>query len=413
MTLSNLKEYERIEFSNALCRKYFREYLKHSFAIVSPNDTYLSNWHIDLVSEYLEACYRSEITRLIINVPPRSLKSISSAVALPTWILGHNPKEQIIVASYAEKLAFKHSLDSRAIVESSWYKQVFPNTRLMTDQNTKSKFMTTVRGFRMATSVDGVATGDGGNFLIVDDAISQKQSESEIYRDRVNRWFDGTFATRLNNKQKGVIIVNMQRFHVNDLTGHLLEKGNWEHLCIPAIETETKKYSIGSFCYERPEGDILHPARMDADYLNKEKITLGTYGFSGQYQQTPTPEGGGEFRKEWLEYYDNVSLDNMNLYIMVDPANSLKKNSDYTAIVVIGAGEDGNLYLVDMIRERMNVREREEIMFKLHRKYKPKSVVYEKYGMQVDSDWIKKSMEERNYRFRIEEVGGILKKQIA
>lgn len=398
------------EFANALARTDLAYYTKQCFNIVSPNDEYSDNWHIKIIAEYLKACADGEITRLIINIPPRHLKSISVAIAFPTWLLGRNPSEQIICASYSQRLAEQHSLDSRAILESDWYQQLYPNTKLVADQNTKSKFMTTARGYRMATSVGGAATGAGGNFLIIDDPLSSEQAHSQTFRERANRWFDQTFSTRLNDKKKGCIINVMQRLHVDDLTGHLKDKG-WEHLCIPAIETEKKTYSIGSYSYEREEGELLHAARMDQAELDRAKAELGPYGFSGQYQQTPNPEGGGKFRKEWMQYYDNISIEDMNIYIAVDPANSKKKTSDYTAVVVFGANSDGNLYIIDMVRDRLNVREREELIFNLHRKYKPELVVYEKYGMQTDIDWIKKSMEEKNYRFRIEEVGGALKKE--
>lgn len=378
---------------------------------VSPEANYQHNWHIDLIAQYLLACQRGEIKRLIINIPPRHLKSISVNVAFPAWLLGHNPGEQIMCASYGQRLSEKHGNDCRLVMQQQWYKDLFPDTHISPTEDTKAKFVTTARGHRISTSVGGTATGEGAQYLIVDDPVSAKQGESSAFRENANAWFDQTFSTRLNDKKTGCIIVIMQRLHEEDLTGHLLAKGGWEHLCLPMIAEKDEILSKGYKTVERKLGDILHPERIDAAEIERIKIEAGGYGFSGQYQQRPSPDGGGEFRTEWLMYYDTLTPGTLNYYIFVDPANSKGKNSDYTAMVVMGAGSDGNLYLVDLIRDRLNVREREDKLFELHKKYKPKSVVYEKYGMQCDADWLRKAMDDRNYRFHIQEVGGKVSKE--
>ena len=402
---------DQIKLLKLLLKKDLSFFTQKVFKTVDPNSEYLHNWHIDLIAEYLLACKKGEIKRLIINIPPRHLKSISVAVSFPAWLLGNNPSEQIMCSSYSEALSFEHSLNCRLILESPWYKEIFPETVLVDDQNTKRKFVTTERGFRIATSVGGTATGEGGNFLIVDDPTSAKQAESEAFRNNANTWFDQTFYSRLNDKKNGVIIVIMQRLHENDLTGHLLSKGGWEHLCLPLIAEKNECLSKGKCQIERKEGELLHPARIDETEVERIKLGMGSYAFAGQYQQRPSPEGGGEFKKEWIEYYDKINHESFNNYIFVDPANSKNKKSDYTSIVVIGAGVDGNLYLIDAIRDKLNVREREDILFDLHRKYQPKFVGYEKYGMGNDTDWIKKSMEDRNYRFTLTALGGSLSKK--
>lgn len=378
---------------------------------VSPNANYQHNWHIDLIAEYLLACQRGEIKRLIINIPPRHLKSISVNVAFPAWLLGHNPVEQIMCASYGQRLSEKHHMDCRLVMQQQWYKDLFPALQLTEDQNTKSKFVTSARGHRLATSVGGAATGEGANFLIMDDPVKADDASSQTIRESANTWFDQTFSTRLNDKKTGCIIVIMQRLHEEDLTGHLLAKGGWEHLCLPMIAECDETLAKGHINVERKTGELLQPSRIGQEEIVRIKTEVGSYGFSGQYQQRPSPEGGGEFRTEWLMYYDTLTPGTLNHYIFVDPANSKGKDSDYTAMVVMGAGGDGNLYLVDLIRDRLNVREREEKLFELHKKYKPKSVVYEKYGMQCDSDWLRKAMDDRNYRFHIQEVGGKVSKE--
>jgi predicted phage terminase large subunit-like protein len=375
-----------------------------TFSTVAPGIEYLHNWHIDLITDYLIACKNGDIDRLIINIPPRLLKSISVAVAFPAWLLGHNPSEQIMCASYSKELAHKHSLDCRLVVESQWYQEIFPQTQLVSDQNTKTKFVTTRRGFRIATSVGGTATGEGGNFLIVDDPVSAQQADSTLYRQTANIWFDRTFYTRLNDKKKGCIIIIMQRFHEDDLTGHLLKKGGWEHLKIPMIAEQDEHFAINGNQYERKEGEYLHFNRMGPEEVRREKEALGPYGFAGQHQQSPVPTGGGKFRREWIKYYKNVYPEDFNCYMLVDPAYTKSKDSDYTAIWIIGAAQDGNLYVLDLVRDRLGAFEKEEMVFNLHRKYKNLQVYYETGGVQRDSDWLKLAMEQRNYRFTIHDV---------
>ena len=410
--LDLLSEEEKMRAIQAEYRTNLSEFIRGCFRVVDPNASYKHNWHIDLIAEYLQACRDRQITRLIINIPPRFLKSISVSVAFPAYLLGHNPGEQIMCASYSSDLSMKHSVDCRAVIQTEWYKWLFPHVQLLEDQNTKAKYVTTERGFRIATSTGGTVTGEGGNFLIVDDPLSTLQARSTAERDNANIWFDQSFSTRLNDKEKGVIIVIMQRLHQDDLTGHLLEKGGWEHLKIQLISEQKKIFDFGNFKKTMEEGELLHPQRMGAELIEKEKRALGAFAFSGQYMQNPSPTGGGEFMREWLMFYKGkLSSSAYNCYIMIDPASSKKKSSDYTCMCVVGLGQDRNMYVLDIVRDKLNLREREDALFQLHAKYKPKYVLYERYGMQLDAEYMKKAMDERNYRFFITEIGGSLSKE--
>ena len=169
-----------------------------------------------------------EIKRLIINIPPRFFKSITVSVAWPAWILGHNPGKQIMGASYSKELAMTHSVNCRNVIESDWYRALFPNTILAPDQNTKNKFKTTQGGCRYAVGVGGTITGEGGNFIVMDDLVSAGDSNSRVTRESANNWIGQTAHNRLNDKHNGVLVLVMQRLHQNDATGFLLEQGGWE-----------------------------------------------------------------------------------------------------------------------------------------------------------------------------------------
>lgn len=154
---------EDMQLEMAACRHYLPFFIQKTFGIVTPGVPFSMNWHIDILGEYLMACQRREIKRLVINIPPRSLKSVSVSVAFPAWCLGQDPTMKFMCASYSEKLAFDLSMDTRRVMTDNWYKLCFPETALADDQNEKSKFATTKQGYRIATSVGGRATGMGGN----------------------------------------------------------------------------------------------------------------------------------------------------------------------------------------------------------------------------------------------------------
>lgn len=284
-------------------RDDFIGFLGKSFTTVCPGQRFIMGWHLDLIAEHLEAIRRGEITRLMINLPPRSLKSITVSVAWPAWLLGYNPRARILAASYAQTLANKHSLDCRHVLQSDWYRKIFPGAVLSGEQNEKHKFLTTQRGMRLATSIWGSATGEGGDVLIADDPINPLQANSRVWREFVNNWFEHTFATRLDDKRRGAIVLVMQRLHADDLCGHLLHKGGWEVLKLPAIAPQAQSWRIGGRTFRRKEGALLHPAREDAALLSRAQRELGSAHFAAQYQQEPVPAEGGMVKLGWFKRF--------------------------------------------------------------------------------------------------------------
>ena len=220
-----------------ILRHDFYSFMERSFYELNPDAKFFPNWHIELLASELEACWRGETKRLIICVPPRSLKSHCASIAFPAWLLGQNPSAQIICASYGQELANKLALDCRTLMNSPLYRKSFP-TRLSNQKQAVSEFMTDAHGFRLATSVGGVLTGRGGDYLIIDDPLKPDEALSETQRNTVNEWYQHTLYSRLNNKSTGCVILIMQRLHEDDLAGHLLEQGGWKLLRFPAIAVE-------------------------------------------------------------------------------------------------------------------------------------------------------------------------------
>lgn len=289
---------------DAKTRQDFSFFLFRSLKAIAPGGRYQHNWHIDAIGAYLDACAKGEITRLIINLPPRMLKSTLVSVAWPAWLLGHDPSVRIMAASYAQSLATKHSVDCRVVMQSDWYQRIFPNTRLSAEQNEKDKFATSARGYRIATSVGGAATGEGGQVLIADDPLSALQASQHGARQAVNQWFDHTFATRLDDKRSGCIVVVMQRLHGEDLSGYLLARGGWEHLCLPAIAPEKTTISLGDYAHVREAGAPLHEARESLALLERVKGELGNANFSAQYQQQPMKAHGALVKPHWFARFE-------------------------------------------------------------------------------------------------------------
>lgn len=393
-----------------LYKNYLKYFVRKVFATVSPGDRYIHNWHIDCICDYLTAVHHGDIKQLVINIQPRSLKSIICSVAFPAWVMGINPTARFLCASYAYDIAEKMSVDTRLVIETDWYKELFPHTRIAYDQNKKQKFLTTERGQRMATSVGGTVIGEGGDYLILDDPNKPDEALSETVRLRTNSWVDQTFMTRRNNMDSKVVVI-MQRLHEDDVAGHLLRKGSWEHLVIPTIAPVKTIIDIGENTYKREQGEVLNSRLQTPEYLDEVKREIGEYGWAGQYQQSPSPLGGGELKEEWL-IHDDVQLQNMNYYITVDPGFTKKKTSDYTAMVVWGLAHDKNFYLVDGIRDRLDSPERRERLIQLIQKWQPKRVGYEIYGNKADVDYLRERMKELNLRgYDIVELRGRMAKE--
>ena len=293
-----------------------------------------------------------ERLRLIINLPPRSLKSLAISVAFPAWLPGHDPFCRIICASYADDLARKHARDTRTLLEAGWYSRVFPALHLR--KNTETEITTTRGGFRLATSVGGTLTGRGGNALIIDDPIKPADAESESERRRANDWFDRTLFSRLDDKRAGAIIVVMQRLHEDDLTGYLTEKGGFEVVSLPAITAEDRCFQLGGGAvYHWRAGIPLHPARESPEPLYQIRQAIGSRVFEAQYQQSPVPADGNLFKSAWLARYTEPLQHKPGSQIVQswDTAAKLGDGNDYsvgTTWVI-----DGNqFFLVDVRRGR-------------------------------------------------------------
>jgi predicted phage terminase large subunit-like protein len=342
----------------AVVRNDFVAFVEGAFRELNPQPEYQHNWHIEVIAAALEQCRTGELRRLIINVPPRSLKSHMTSISFVAWLMGHNPAAQIICASYGQDLADKLAVDCRSLMATEWYRDLFPSTRLATGRQAVHDFMTTERGSRMATSVGGVLTGRGADFIIIDDPLKPDEALSETQRNTVNDWYDHTLVSRLNEQRTGCIILIMQRLHEDDLAGHVYDPKVWKLIRFPAIaeqdETHVVETPYGTRRFGRRTGEALHAEREPREILNHLREVLGEYHFAGQYQQAPAPLGGGLVKAGWFKTYTATDIPAKfeMIFQSWDTANKSTELSNYSVCTTWGVKEK-HAYLLHVFRKQL------------------------------------------------------------
>lgn len=353
-----LKELTDLDYDKA--ETNFAHFVKCCWAIIEPDTPLLWNWHHDLVCEYMTAMRDGQITRLLINMPPRYMKSIIASVCFPAWVWATHPQERFMYGSFSYSLSVKHSIDCRTIIDSPWYQARWGNKfHLSDDQNVKTEYTNNKRGHRIATSMDGSAIGKGGNYIGIDDPHDTIDVHSDLIRQATCDSFRQKFTTRLDDKRTGKIFVVMQRLHEADVSGLILsgELGKYEHLVIPGVAEKkcTVVFPVSKKEQIREIGDILHPAREGPDEIQQARKSLGPYGFSGQYQQSPTPAGGAIIKIEWTKKRYKELPGRIDEWLISNDAAF--KETDQSAYVVTQcwARLFEDYYLVHQLRRRTDI----------------------------------------------------------
>ncbi|HKM73451.1 MAG TPA: phage terminase large subunit [Stellaceae bacterium] len=382
---------------DGLLRADFAGFAHRAFLELNPRAEFATNWHFEAMAAKLAAVRAGRIGRLIINVPPRHLKSHLASVAFPAWCLGHDPSAQIVCASYAQDFADKLARDCRRLMTSDCYQRLFP-TRLSVQRQAVSEFETTAQGCRLATSVGGVLTGRGADIIIIDDPLKPEEALSQTQRQAANEWFDHTLYSRLNDKRKGAIILIMHRLHEDDLVGHVLAQEPWEVVRFPAIaeddETHEIEAVVESRCVIRRRGEALHPVREPLPMLEQIRRTIGEYNFAGQYQQMPAPLGGGLVKADWFKRYppdERLPFD--RVVQSWDTASKASELSDFSVCTSWGI-LDKDLYLIDVLRSRMEYPELKRAVRAQYERFRPSVVLIEDKasGTQLIQELIRDGM---------------------
>lgn len=342
--------------------KRLSEFVQSAWDVLEPKTPMQWNWHHDLICEHLEALDAGQIKRLIINVPPRSMKSTITTVSYPVWSWLRRPENRFLFGSYADSLARKHSMLRRALVESPWHQDRWKDRyALSRDLNTKAEIGNTKTGQMKSAGILGAITGEGADIIIIDDPHNPKGAESDLDRERVVMNFDLAWTSRLNDKKTGRIAVIMQRLHEKDLTGHLLEQGGYVHLKIPTVAEErtTHIFPVSGRTKEREAGDLLHPEREGPAEVEQARSDLQAYGFAGQHQQDPKPRGGSIFKDSMFEIVDEMPDRFEWSFVTGDTAYQDKKASDFTALTAWGMIGD-QPYIQAVFHKQIKAEEVEE-----------------------------------------------------
>lgn len=365
---------------DAALRNNFLLFVERCFLTLNPGKKFLPNWHHQAIEHALEGVRQGTTTRLIINIQPRSLKSLIVSVAYPAFVLGHDPTKRIYLICYGGELADKHSSDFRSIVESRWYQRAFPKMRIW--KSLENEVITTERGFRRATTVMGALTGLGGDFFILDDPQKAVDAQSEARRNSLNQWFANTLVSRLDNKKTGAIIVVMQRVHMNDLCGFLTEASDeWTVLSLPAIAEVDAQIPIGdNEFYHRKIDEVLHPAHEPLEVLERLRQTQGSDVFQAQYQQAPVPPGGAMIKRAWLRYYEKHELPERTYRVKIvqswDTAAKDGAMNDFSVCTTWLVTKD-DYYLLELTRGRYEYPRLRDIAIALAQRHKPDFVLIE------------------------------------
>ena len=399
-------------------------FVRAAWHVLEPARPLTWNWHLSTICGYLEALARREILRLIIAVPPGSMKSLLASVFFPAWTWTWQATHRFLTTSNDGPLATRDALKMRRLVTSDWYMERWSDRVMLTgDQSEKTYYENTAGGFRQAQGYLAAVTGKRGDTVIVDDPHDVRSVDSEVKRPAVLDGWDQAWSNRKNDPATSAVLMIMQRSHSEDLAGYVLAKEGQDRkeLAIP-MRYDGPRFDAGADI-GRPdlndprteEGELMFPERFPEHVVDEAEQDLGSYGTAAQHQQRPAPKGGGEIKPEWFRTYRRPAETPGWRFALVDPAGERKPGrkgkKDHTAMGLFEARADGNVYLLDAVRDRIGLIERADVLFAWHRKWRPEITGYESYGMQSDLAHLEDRMEREGYRFRIVELGGALRKE--
>jgi predicted phage terminase large subunit-like protein len=352
----------RREAEAELCRRSLAEFVRRAWPAVDPTPL-TWNWHVDAICSHLQAVTEGRIRNLLINIPPGHAKSMLVSVMWPAWEWARDPGVRTLFGSYSIELALRDSVKCRDVVTSEWYRGLFrPNWVLKKDQNAKTYFVNTAKGFRYSLSVGGQGTGWRGNKVVVDDPLNAKDQFSARAKKDCAHWWNNIMSSRLNDKRTGSRVVIMQRLAEDDLSGVLLEQGGYEHLCLMS-EFEPDRRCTTSIGWSDPRtepGEPLFPEMFPPAVLAEIRKELLEFGFAGQHQQAPVPSSGGLFKREWFPVIDAAPAGPMPRARYWDLASTI--GGDATCGLKMARTPDGLFVIEDIVHGRWSPYERDQVI---------------------------------------------------
>jgi predicted phage terminase large subunit-like protein len=334
-----------------LSRRSLADFAKLAWPTLEPATPLKWGWALDAICEHLEAVTHGDLTKLLMTVPPGSMKSLLTSVIWPAWEWGPRamPQMRFLGTAHQQTLAVRDSMKARRLIQSSWYQQRWPIT-LTTDQNAKTKFENDRTGFREAMAFTSM-TGSRGDRVILDDPLSADAANSDAELESARLTFTETLPTRVNSDDSAIIVI-MQRLSEKDTAGVILDMDlPFEHLMIPMRFEEGRRCTtlIGWTDPRKKEGELMFPERFPEQHVAELEKTLGSYGTAGQLQQRPAPRGGGMFKRDWFEIIPAAPA-NCTWVRAWDLAATDAADAAWTAGCRMGRTPGGEYVIADMCR---------------------------------------------------------------
>lgn len=371
------------KISSLLAHDSLYHFVKTMWPIIEPQTPFVDGWHIRSICEHLEYVSEFRLKKLNINMPPRHMKSIIVSVMWPAWVWGTRPHLSFIFGSNAASLATRDSIKCRAVINSPQFGVIFPKwgrgeVSLAADQDQKTIFKNTQGGVRKAVGVGSTVTGEGADFLVVDDPIDAQEAHSELARETAKTWWDTVLSTRINNPKRHAKVIVMQRLHEGDLSGHVMKTdAEFKHLILsarynPKAELKT---NTGFVDPRTQNGQLLWPEQWDADSIRDAEERLGDDA-PAQLDQEPKTPGGGFFPKDYWKYYVTSPSPILETVLFIDAAQKPGVSNDFSVFATWARTTNG-YYLLDIIREKTDGPLLEELTIQSYNKWKHTEVVIE------------------------------------
>lgn len=360
---------ELVAAEREYCRRGLSNFIKRAWHVIEPAQEYSHGWHIDAICEHLQAVHFGQINRLAIAVPPGSMKSLSSSVLFPAWEWGpmNKPFTRTIATSHSENLAVRDNLRAKRLIDSDWFKMLWPEVELSKDQSSKTNFENTDTGFRQASPFTSL-TGKRGDRVIIDDPLSVDGASSDQVRQKVLETFTEAVPTRLNSPEKSAIVVIAQRLHEQDVIGYIEANDlGYEYLMIP-MEFDPSRRTTTSIGWTDPrteEDELMFPERFPRSVVDRDKKILGSYAVSSQFQQLPIPRQGGLFQPDRIRVIDALPHQEDLIFCRGWDLAGTEGAGAYTAGALLAYSRESRRYIIaDIKRERLGPQGVRQLMMK-------------------------------------------------
>lgn len=346
-----LSQADLLAVERELCKRSLAEFAKRAWHVLEPAAELKWGWALDAICLHLEAVTHGQIKRLLMNVPPGSMKSLLTGVIWPAWEWGPRgtPEMRFVGTAHEETLAIRDNRKCRDLVKSEWFQRLWP-LEMARDLDGKKEFGNVHKGFRQARAFTSM-TGVRGDRVILDDPISADNANSDAALEEARLAFTETLPTRVNSDKSAIVVV-MQRLNEKDVSGVIKDMDlPYTHLCIPMRFEPARRCttSIGWIDPRTEEGQLMFPERFGEEQVQELEKTLGSYGTAGQLQQRPAPRGGGIIKEAWFRYYTVLPpLEYRTIH--ADTAQKTGEENDYSVFQCWGRSTVGQAVLIDQIR---------------------------------------------------------------